>query len=240
MHYLPEKISKEYCYEIFEQFSDLWLTPLAGAFTMILTVNVQKLSENCLTPSSWQCSDIFGQFLPTWPLLPSGSPVQRMPVTIWGTLLAFFLALLPRHLWQAQFETRRKHLCRNQDQKEEALTSTLRDARISGTPSHQMKKSIVQGRTASNMSALPEGCTGQHCKSCKQTLLHGVLSPQRQHRQDDDVLLRVWRDKTNMSLSAASHAFSLPWNIMFRGHAPAQYHYTQKYYRINSKTISVR
>ena len=30
MHELPEKILKEYCYEIFEQFSDLRHTPLAG------------------------------------------------------------------------------------------------------------------------------------------------------------------------------------------------------------------
>ena len=36
MHELSEKTSKYYCYEIFEQFSDLWLTPLTGGFTMIL------------------------------------------------------------------------------------------------------------------------------------------------------------------------------------------------------------
>ena len=32
MHKLPENILKEYCYEISEQFSDLWLTPSPGVY----------------------------------------------------------------------------------------------------------------------------------------------------------------------------------------------------------------
>ena len=42
MHELPEKISKEYCYEIFEQFWDLWLTRPRRGFTMILTTDLQR------------------------------------------------------------------------------------------------------------------------------------------------------------------------------------------------------